>query len=739
VLTLALAAAASPAAHGAGRSDRFLTGPSGADPAAIALDYLAAHARGFGLDAGDRGGLRLQSRYRSLDGVTHLTWNQRTRGIDGYGTALVANVTAAGQLVSISGSPVPDLELDTAKPAISAEDAVPGRESARLVAFPTPEGAVLAWAGETLEGSDPYELVVDAASGRVLARRPLWAEANAALIYRLHPDRNLTATTVNLGADPSWINRSEGGTKLQGNNAHAKSFLQFTGDETEVAQVGGDWSFPAQFFTHLECPAFGCTWDSDNSFATRHTNRAQTTTQAFWYVNHFHDHLLAAPIGFDEASRNFEFVNSSGQGLGVDPIELVTIRGTSTVLGRFVYTQEGTAPTLETWFSNDPWDVDSSDSAELMYHEYTHGLTFRLVGSGTTLPAINQPRALGEGWSDWYAEDLVVDEGLVADGPASGEVMIAAYLGGAGRTEAIDCAVGASAAVCPGAGAGGTAGPGGYTYGDLGLIFAAAPGEEHRNGEIWGQTLWDLRARVGVRTARCIVTGGLRLTPDNPDFLKARDAILQSALVVGVPQGPLWEVFAARGMGANATTDGYNSLEVTEDFTVPANLPAPPAPTGTCADPPPVEPPGGGPPAGGPGPGPGPGASGPTAAQFAAALAADLRAGVRALGKLRIKKLVKRRRFNAVAVNALTAGRFSVALKAKPKAGKSRAAARSVTVATGSRAASAAGRYSMQVKLTKKGARMLRRVRRLSVSVSMRFAPETGAALARSAKLTLRR
>jgi hypothetical protein len=192
-------------------------------------------------------------------------------------------------------------------------------------------------------------------------------------------------------------------------------------------------------------------------------------------------------------------------------------------------------------------------------------------------------------------------------------------------------------------------------------------------------------------------------------------------------------------MGQNATTQGYNSLVVTEDFTVPASLPEPPAPTGTCADPPPVDPPGGNPPGGGPGPGPGPGASGPTAAQLAAALAADLRAGIRTLARLRITKLVKRRRFNAVAINALTAGRFSVALKAKPKSGRSRAAARSVTIATGSRAVSAAGRSSMQVKLTKKGARLLRRVRRLSVTVSMRFAPPTGAALSRTAKLTLRR
>jgi hypothetical protein len=314
--------------------------------------------------------------------------------------------------------------------------------------------------------------------------------------------------------------------------------------------------------------------------------------------------------------------------------------------------------------------------------------------------------------------------------------MVAGYLGGAGRTEAIDCAVGANAAACPG---GGTAGTGGSTYGDLGKIDDATPGEEHVNGEIWGQTLWDLRARVGVRTARCIVTGGLRLSPENPDFLQARDAILQSALVVGVAQGPVWEVFAARGMGANATTPGYNSLDVTEDFTVPAGLPQPPAPTGSCADPPPVDTPGGGtkPPAGGTNPPGGPG-GGSTAEELASALTADLRAALRSLARSRIGKLVRRRRFAAVSFNALTAGRVTIALKAKPPRGRASGAA-AVTLAGGSRRVTTAGRYQVRVKLTRKGVRLLRRARRLRVTVSLRFVPASGTALGRTGKLTLRR
>ena len=51
----------------------------------------------------------------------------------------------------------------------------------------------------------------------------------------------------------------------------------------------------------------------------------------------------------------------------------------------------------------------------------------------------------------------------------------------------------------------------------------------HGDGEIWAQTLWDLRAcdRVG-RRARALITQGMRLSPPEPSFLDMRNAILQA-------------------------------------------------------------------------------------------------------------------------------------------------------------------------------------------------------------------
>ena len=67
-------------------------------------------------------------------------------------------------------------------------------------------------------------------------------------------------------------------------------------------------------------------------------------------------------------------------------------------------------------------------------------------------------------------------------------------------------------------------GSGGYTYGDFGRIAGSA--EVHDDGEIWAQTLWDLRTALGSEKARALVTTGMALLPPEPSFLDARNGIL---------------------------------------------------------------------------------------------------------------------------------------------------------------------------------------------------------------------
>jgi hypothetical protein len=182
---------------------------------------------------------------------------------------------------------------------------------------------------------------------------------------------------------------------------------------------------------------------------------------------------------------------------------------------------------------------------------------------------------MGEGWSDFYAQDYLVAQGLIPDKPGrSGDLRAGRYENFTDvRTQPLDCAVGASKRICP-AKQGGKAGSGGYTYGDYGRILGQP--EVHADGEIWAQALWDLRAAMikrfgaakGIERTELLVTNGLRLTRAQPDFLDARNAILQAdAAAKGFDaKKTIWAVFAHRGMGSNARTSGPGDKRVKEGF-----------------------------------------------------------------------------------------------------------------------------------------------------------------------------
>jgi hypothetical protein len=149
------------------------------------------------------------------------------------------------------------------------------------------------------------------------------------------------------------------------------------------------------------------------------------------------------------------------------------------------------------------------------------------------------------------------------------------------RSQAIDCPVGEQDPLCPDMGAG--AGGGGYTYGDLTKIRGGA--EVHDDGEIWAQTLWDLRKRLigvygsaaGLTRARTLVTDALRLSPPNPTFLDMRNAILladEQPGINGVDRSLIWDVFAKRGMGYAASTVDTDDVHPLQDFSHPPGTPA---------------------------------------------------------------------------------------------------------------------------------------------------------------------
>lgn len=609
------------------RLDGFLTGPSERPADQIALGYVRSNLAAFGLTAADLNGFHLIRDYVDVLGTHHLVWQQRYRGVPAFDNDLRANVTADGRLVNVMGSPVPALSAPSLVPQVSAARAVsatyasvgerpprlggvarsssgPQRavtyrngDEARLVLLGTGRGARLAWRTTAfVSSSEVYLSVVDAHDREVLWRANLVRSdsTGTGLAWEHYPDPDLPNGGGLQQQVPFPV---AGATALSGNNAHV--FPDVDDDDEPDSEVpassGLDWNYPATLDTvdgtNACSTAFPCSWKAGVPFSWQ-ANLQQNATQVYHYLNAFHDHLLAPPIGFTEAAGNFQMSNPSGQGIGGDPVVANVLDGADTgktaglpdqnhrYNANMLTLPDGQPPRMQMYlFPAIPNfgipSTNGGDDASVVYHEYTHGLSNRLVTFADGTGALNsaQAGAMGEAWSDFYAMDFLVSRGFQVDTPAP-DVVIGRYLGG-GRTdfirfEPIDCTVGASASACPG---GVATGPGGYTFGDFGDVYFFP--QVHADGEIWGQTLWDIRTALGSQTTLALVTRAMELAPPEPSFLDMRNAIIQADLVAfaGAHVDELWRRFAHRGMGFFAVALGGHDTRPIEDFTLPPSCP----------------------------------------------------------------------------------------------------------------------------------------------------------------------
>jgi extracellular elastinolytic metalloproteinase len=592
------------------RLDGYLTKTSSKKPSAIALAYVKAHADVFGLNAATLKRLTLRKDYVDVAGTHHLSFVQHVGGVPVFGNGLKAHVAKNGRLVQVDGSPVSALPaspgtatLTPAKARAEAVEDVFGDSratvrkagggntrtttftdggKAQLVMFQTVRGLRLAW--QTITMDEGFLHVVDAADGTVLYRQSLVAH-DTAQVWDNYPGAPAggKARTVDL---KKWLPTDS--PRLAGNVAHVWTDVNDDNRANPAEEVKPkskrSFDFPFTDFTKQVGPPCAatrkCSWDPSVAYSWQ-KNRAQNAAQMYYFLGTWHDHLLAKPIGFTRAAGNFEAVDDDAvQGHAMDGADTANgLPDSGHVDNANMNTPpDGIAPVMQMYLFHDPSDDtdpfiagNSGDSADILYHEYTHGLSNRLVVDATGNGALNNPQsgAMGEAWSDWYAMDYLVAKGLEKDTKAAGDLLVGRYVSAGAnliRTNPVDCPVTSTSAKCtgtPGAGAGG------YTYGDFGTV-AGRP-EVHADGEIWAQTLWDLRTAIGSPLAQSLVTRAMELSPAEPSFLDMRNSILQADLVVnkGKQQAKIWQVFAKRGMGFFAGATGSDDVKPVEDFSTP--------------------------------------------------------------------------------------------------------------------------------------------------------------------------
>lgn len=192
-----------------------------------------------------------------------------------------------------------------------------------------------------------------------------------------------------------------------------------------------------------------------------------------------------------------------------------------------------------------PLSRDGDIDSDIVYHEYGHGLTWRMIGRMDGPVA----GAIGEGMSDVLAV-VINNQDRVAEYSASDPLGIRS----AGYTD--------------------------YhllrTYGDV-----AGTGV-HFDGEVYGAIgwwLWEIFQRDGLSKDLLLdyLVDGMTFTPAGPKFENMRDGILSAVSVAGLGhECKIWEGFARYGVGvgAKATVKG-TKVSVIETFAVPAGCPAP--------------------------------------------------------------------------------------------------------------------------------------------------------------------
>jgi hypothetical protein len=363
-----------------------------------------------------------------------------------------------------------------------------------------------------------YEILVDAQNGNLLLRHNLYLDQAQGTVYTESPlagARQLVSfvgdTVINTSA--GWMGTS---TVTTGNNVEA--YLDTNADNVPDANNSSGLSNGHAFASNQNFTfPFSTTVDP-------RTQQPAVVTNLFYYNNIMHD--FSYNLGFTETARNFQVNNFGRGGTGNDSVRAEAQDGSGTNNANFATPPDGSRPRMQQYLFTAPTpDRDSSIDGDVVFHEYGHGISNRLIGNGSTALSGTQSGAMGEGWSDYWAITLNGD-GAVGEYVMNNSVGIrrAVYTVPANTVH--------------------------DSYADV----CAGGCQVHRDGEVWAATLWDLRQTLGAATTNLLVLNGMKFTPTRPSFLNARDGILQADqnLNGGANRCAIWTVFARHGMGVSA-------------------------------------------------------------------------------------------------------------------------------------------------------------------------------------------
>ena len=577
------------------------------------------------------------------NGLRTVVWEQQVDGIAVFEATLISHTTRRSELVSISSSFISNPDAAATRgtperaslvnsPIVSGEQAVAlaareagekveaeavtaaglaaadaerrqkfsasglkGEATAKLIWLPMAKDSLrLCWDVEWMgaQRGEMFRSLVDARTGEVLVRRCLTSYISDAS-YRVWTSDSpspfspgwptpsngqpavvartlVTLPAMDTNASPAgWI--PDGGNETLGNNVDAHADR----NNDNTADLPRPQGSPSRVFDMAMDPT---TQDPTNYTAA-------ATVQLFYLCNWYHDKLYA--LGFTESAGNFQSNNFARGGLGNDAVQADAQDGGGTDNANFSTPSDGSPGRMQMYIFSGPTPRRDGDlDAEIVFHEATHGLSWRLVGGGQAL-GTTQSDGMGEGWSDFYALALLSEAGDNVNGNFAMGGYATLQFGG--LTENYYYAIRRYPYSTDM-----TKNP--LTFKDIdpaqasthsGIprspIIGTTANEVHNEGEVWCVTLNEARVNliskygwvVGNQLMLQLTTDGMKLTVAQPNFLQARDAILQADLVAtgGANRSELWAAFAKRGMGISATSPvSTTTTGLHEAFDLPDDL-----------------------------------------------------------------------------------------------------------------------------------------------------------------------
>ena len=329
-------------------------------------------------------------------------------------------------------------------------------------------------------------------------------------------------------------------------------------------------------------------------------------SRANLFAMHNQMHDWSYHLGFTEATFNLQSFNFDRGGLEIDPEQGNAQAGGVTGgppgfaardNANQITPRDGLAPITNMYL----WQpiagafyapcVDGDFDMSVIGHEYTHAISNRMAAGPTAGLSGSQAGAMGESWSDLAAMEILNEFGFA---PLADEnrYAIGPYVTGDKQAGIRNFGMNVSP----------------LNYSDVGYDFvcngATCPllTQVHADGEIWSATNFAIRQAMNSRYDGTYSSGDqslqvscaegqtpvdqcpgnrrwiqlvfdawLLMTTGNVSMLDARDAILAADLIRfgGANQDLLWNVFASRGLGEFASSNGTNDADPLPSFESP--------------------------------------------------------------------------------------------------------------------------------------------------------------------------